>query len=133
MKKINRVILKYHNQGLLNGSMTATETMVFESSGLVRHFKQNFNDQIKYLENYQVEPEKIINIFMYLNKHCLIEYMDDDYSVLLCDGFLWEIKCEYEDHTYKKIIWNTEVPGALDFVGFMIENLTDFNEKPLII
>lgn len=129
MKKITSFSIDWYSCGLCSGDDIVHEkTIVYLNKKLIRIEKFNGLDELLAKEEYFVLSDKINEFFDFVNKIDLNQEWKNDYTVMVCDGWMWEMRLRYSDNTVRLIKGTIEMPAKGRIIKKMIENMLSNEE-----
>ena len=98
---------------------------------------EQFNGLNVLLGKYEIfaNRDDVNEFFDFINKSDSNNSWKDDYSVMVCDGLLWEMRLRYNDRTIKLVKGTVEKPDKGRKIEKMIENMLSNErcvEKPIL-
>lgn len=129
MKKKTSFSIDWYSCGLCSGDDIVHEkTIVYLNKKLIRIEKFNGLDELLAKEEYFVLSDKINEFFDFVNKIDLNQEWKNDYTVMVCDGWMWEMRLRYSDNTVRLIKGTIELPAKGRIIKKMIENMLSNEE-----
>ena len=81
---------------------------------------------------YMVSRNQCEGFFSFLRDVALVDEWQNDYSVLVCDGWSWESKIRYSNNTIKKVNGTVKPPPFGNDIAERILAMAEYVEIPLL-
>lgn len=130
-KRITSIVTHNISHALSSGEDVAAQKVHIYRHGLVKQQIFNGMSKLPIREyKYKVNRKEIERFFRFIEHEIRVESWEDDYSILVYDGWSWEFSIRYSDNNIKKVIGTVESPPQGKRLEEHINNLVVFNEEP---
>lgn len=124
MKRITSFSIDWYSCGLCSSFDKVHEkTIVYLNKKIIKIEKFNGLGELLTREEYFVLRDNINEFFDFINKIDLSHEWKNDYTVMVCDGWMWEMRLRYSDNTVKLIKGTVEMPAKGRTIKKMIINM----------
>lgn len=134
MKRLTAFSVEWQSWGLISSCEISKHiTTISRSKCIVRHrmFNATSKEPIEDRE-YMVPRELCESFFTYLGDVAHVSDWHGDYSIDVCDGWHWDARVRFSDHTVKHLEGTVEPPPYGKEITDRILALAEYSEQPLL-